>query len=509
MEPENISGTFPGGLLVLRGNLLWAPWEQQMGEAELQVPPVGPGAAGTGLSPRQAHMGSTVVLANLSLSQVRGQLANLSYCTCSWSWACRTVLAARRSHDQHWQNEPEGSEGRWEIWLLGGRWAHWRAVNLILWKGWKQGRFSPPTQELAVPAAPPPNFFLPLEKALWFLGSHGLHSTTGSCRAVLPGELLAGIYSGRLGVALWHLFSSLSFLWNTHCLFFLVIESPPVFALFTYLLWFQQLLENVHSGTSLSPWVCLAAAFDCPVLWFSLSDRFYGEKGSGQGLSHPLLQHTWVEWRLTVSPRLLCCLALLCPYAVQHSPCLSGRGWCPSRWRRSLVLLGAVAQSCTGRGFAGQVPAVLPLQAEGVEEWKTVGERCGRTEHGRGFVVPALQGGLATKVLRACTYLCSSLLMCRHRHSWPAANWILLFLPSSPEWVSLQNLSAPAWLKHLLWNCEPHTAQLAFSALLHFLLSSSATAAAQSLRPLLPLGLLWRFFPLVICGHYSLGYWSF
>lgn len=364
-------------------------------------------------------------------------------------------------------------------------------------------------QELAVPAAPPPNFFLPLEKALWFLGSHGLHSTTGSCRAVLPGELLAGIYSGRLGVALWHLFSSLSFLWNTHCLFFLVFESPPVFALFTYLLWFQQLLENVHSGTSLSPWVCLAAAFDCPVLWFSLSDRFYGEKGSGQGLSHPLLQHTWVEWRLTVSPRLLCCQALLCPYAVQHSPCLTGRCWCPSRWRRSLVLLGAVAQSCTGRGFAGQVPAVLPLQAEGVEEWKTVGEHCGGTEHGRGFVVPALQGGLATKVLRACTYLCSSLLMCRHRHSWPAANWILLFLPSSPEWVSLQNLSAPAWLKHLLWNCGPHTAQLAFSALLDFLLSSSATTTAQSLRPLLPLGLLWRFFPLVICGHYSLGYWSF
>lgn len=40
----------------------------------------------------------------------------------------------------------------------------------------------------------------------------------------------------------------------------------------------------------------------------------YGEKGSGQGLSHPLLQHAWVEQSLVVSPGLLCCLALLCPY---------------------------------------------------------------------------------------------------------------------------------------------------------------------------------------------------
>lgn len=120
------------------------------------------------------------------LPMVQWRLTDLSYSSCSWSWACRTVPAARRSHDQHWQNEPEGSEGRWEIWLLGGRWAHWRAVNLIFWNGWKQGRFPPPTLELAVPAAPPPNFFLPLEKPLWLLGSHGLHSTRGSCRAVLP-----------------------------------------------------------------------------------------------------------------------------------------------------------------------------------------------------------------------------------------------------------------------------------------------------------------------------------
>lgn len=82
--------------------------------------------------------------------------------------------------------------------------------------------------------------------------------------------------------------------------------SPPfAFALFTYLLCFQQLLEEVHSGTSLSPWACFTADF--PVLLFSLPDHVYEEKGSGQCLSSPLLQHAWMEQRLTASPGLPCC----------------------------------------------------------------------------------------------------------------------------------------------------------------------------------------------------------
>lgn len=317
--------------------------------------------------PRQAAL---LLLAYLSTSQARWQLADLS---CSWSWACRTVPAAWRSNDQQagrWQNEPKSSAGRWEICLPVGRWAHCRAVNLLKREKRKLRRFPPPTLVLAVLAAPPPNFFLPLEKPWWLLGSRGLCSTAGSCKAVLPGELLADIYSGRLGVALWHLFSSLSFLWNTHCLFFWVTESPPcAFALFTSLVYFQQLLENVmHSGTILSPWVCFASAFDCPVLLLSLSDHFYGEKGSVQGLSRPLLQHAWVEWRLSPPD---CCTAW--PYYGNATlTLLSGRGLCPSRRRRSLVLLGPVAWSCTGRGFAGQVPVMFPVSAswrcEGVED---------------------------------------------------------------------------------------------------------------------------------------------
>lgn len=58
--------------------------------------------------------------------------------------------------------------------------------------------------------------------------------------------------------------------------------------------------------------------------------------------------------------------------------------------------------------------------------------------------------------------------MCGHRPSWPAASWILLFLPPSLEWVSLQNLSVPAWQKHLLCN-RPHIVQLTFPALLYFI----------------------------------------
>lgn len=77
---------------------------------------------------------------------------------------------------------------------------------------------------------------------------------------------------------------------------------------------FSSYWEKVQSGTSLSPWACFTSAFDCPVLLFSLSDHFSGEKGSGQSLSHPFLQHAWVERSLAVSPGLLCCLALLCPY---------------------------------------------------------------------------------------------------------------------------------------------------------------------------------------------------
>lgn len=42
------------------------------------------------------------------------------------------------------------------------------------------------------------------------------------------------------------------------------------------------------------------------------------------------------------------------PMAVQHSPCLSDRGRCPRGRRKSLVLLGAVALSCTGRGLLGK-----------------------------------------------------------------------------------------------------------------------------------------------------------
>lgn len=198
--------------------------------------------------------------------------------------------------------------------IAGGQMSSLESCLLfIFWrerKGRKQGRFPPPTLGLAVPAAPPPNFLLPLEELRWLLGSHGLRSTIASCRAVQAGELLADIYSGRLGVAFRHLFSSLSSLWNTHCLFFFITESPPsAFALFTYLLCFQQLVEKVHSGTALSPWACFSFTFDCPVLQ-SLWPLLWKKKLTGQGLLRPLLQHAWVDWRLAVSPGLLCCRGL-------------------------------------------------------------------------------------------------------------------------------------------------------------------------------------------------------
>lgn len=44
--------------------------------------------------------GAPLSLAHGSLSQARWQLADLSYSSCSCTWACRTVPAARRSDDQ-------------------------------------------------------------------------------------------------------------------------------------------------------------------------------------------------------------------------------------------------------------------------------------------------------------------------------------------------------------------------------------------------------------------------
>lgn len=88
------------------------------------------------------------------------------------------------------------------------------------------------------------------------LESRGLGSTAGSRRAsaaILPGELLAGLYGGRLGVAFQHFLPSfLPASGNIRCLFFVVIESPPTsFALSIYLLCFKRIMEKVHGSTSL------------------------------------------------------------------------------------------------------------------------------------------------------------------------------------------------------------------------------------------------------------------
>lgn len=83
---------------------------------------------------------------------------------------------------------------------------------------------------LAVSSAPAPKHSLLLEKPQRHLGSRSLSSTTGSYRAdttVLPGEFLAGLYGGRLGIAFYHLLSSFLASENTHCLFFLVTASLP------------------------------------------------------------------------------------------------------------------------------------------------------------------------------------------------------------------------------------------------------------------------------------------
>lgn len=83
---------------------------------------------------------------------------------------------------------------------------------------------------LAVSSAPAPKYSLLPEKPQCHLGSRSLSSTTGSYRAdttVLPGEFLAGLYGGRLGIAFYHLLSSFLASENTHCLFFLVTESLP------------------------------------------------------------------------------------------------------------------------------------------------------------------------------------------------------------------------------------------------------------------------------------------
>lgn len=92
------------------------------------------------------------------------------------------------------------------------------------------------------------------------------------CRAgtaILPGEFLARLYGGGLGIAFQDLLSSLPASGNTWCLFFLVIESPPsYFALSTYLFCFKLFVERVCSSTSPSPWAHFTCTFTCPIPFF-------------------------------------------------------------------------------------------------------------------------------------------------------------------------------------------------------------------------------------------------